>query len=196
MKVCSKCGETKSLSDYYHRKGKAVSQCKSCVKAKIKEGVENNKEAVLRRKKEEYYRNREDRLAQKKINYAEDPSAKQRSAEWRKNNREKTLLILARSRAKKQGVPFDLQVEDIEIPINCPILGIPLVFGKGKPEKGSPTLDKFVPSLGYVKGNVTVISHLANRIKNEASAEEVQKVAEWMKQKENKSDNTTDRSES
>jgi hypothetical protein len=63
------------------------------------------------------------------------------------------------------------------------VLGIPLFINKG--HKGShansPTLDRLVPSKGYVKGNVVVMSARANFIKQDAGSEEVGKVAEWLR---------------
>jgi hypothetical protein len=43
----------------------------------------------------------------------------------------------------------------------------------------SPELDRIVPSLGYVKGNVLVVSRRANRIKTDATVEELQQVASF-----------------
>jgi hypothetical protein len=37
--------------------------------------------------------------------------------------------------------------------------------------------------LGYVRGNVTIISNRANRIKNDASLDEVRKVVSWLETK-------------
>lgn len=46
----------------------------------------------------------------------------------------------------------------------------------------SPSLDRLRPELGYVRGNICVISNLANRIKSNAtSAEELEHVAAWMR---------------
>ncbi len=102
---------------------------------------------------------------------------------WRANNHESMLFYKAKHRAKKNGEPFALTKEDIVVPAVCPVLGIPLkrhVGGKGKTHDDSPTLDKIVPALGYVKGNVAVISGRANRVKNDASAEEHRKIANWI----------------
>ena len=38
----------------------------------------------------------------------------------------------------------------------------------------SPTIDKLIPSLGYTKGNVWVISRRANMIKSDATLEELE----------------------
>ena len=92
----------------------------------------------------------------------------------------------AKRRAKTKGVPFDLSVEDIIIPELCPILGIPLMVGvgacggNGGPTDSSPSLDRIIPELGYVKGNVQVISNRANRFKSDASIEELEAVVRHM----------------
>ena len=86
----------------------------------------------------------------------------------------------ADQRSKALGVPFDLKLDDIAIPTHCPILGIPLSVGLGKPHDGSPSLDRLVPEIGYVKCNVTVISHRANTLKNSGTISELRKIADWM----------------
>ena len=93
----------------------------------------------------------------------------------------KRMFNHAKSRAKKLKVPFDLQREDVVIPAVCPALGIPLTRGIGKLHDGSPTLDRRVPEAGYIRGNVTVISHKANRIKNNATVLELEAVATWIR---------------
>lgn len=85
----------------------------------------------------------------------------------------------AKQRARKFGHAFDLDKSDIVIPDVCPVLGIPLVWGEGMND-GSPSLDRKVPSLGYTKGNVAVISNLANRIKSNATSEQVLKVHQYL----------------
>jgi hypothetical protein len=90
---------------------------------------------------------------------------------WVKRNRqtaEARLLGLARSRARAAGVRFDIDVSDVVIPKRCPILDILLRRGRGRPSPASPSLDRIIPDLGYVKGNVMVISYRANMLKNNA----------------------------
>jgi transposase-like protein len=100
---------------------------------------------------------------------------------WREQNPELTLLRHARSRAKRKGIVFDLREEDITVPLNCPVLGIPLCAGDGKFGPSSPTLDRHDPVKGYVRGNVAVISFRANLLKNDATIEELEAVIHWMK---------------
>lgn len=91
------------------------------------------------------------------------------------------MLSSARRRARRDGVPFALSLDDVEIPGRCPILGIELRVADGKPAPHSPTIDRVSPALGYVAGNVHVISHRANRIKNDATEEELEMVLAYVK---------------
>jgi hypothetical protein len=91
------------------------------------------------------------------------------------------LLAQARSRAKEYQVPFNLTKEDIIISDTCPVLGIRFQMGDGVNGPHSPSLDRTVPERGYVKGNVHVISLLANQIKSSATLDDIQKVVAWMK---------------
>jgi len=62
----------------------------------------------------------------------------------------------------------------------CPILKIPLQYANGKLCDNSATLDKFDVSKGYVPGNVWIISDKANRMKSDATLEELKKVYVYM----------------
>lgn len=92
----------------------------------------------------------------------------------------KRMVSGAKTRAKWYQVPCTITVHDFTIPEVCPALGIPLTIGKEVHGDGSPTLDRRVPSLGYVPGNVAVISYLANRIKNNATAPQLRAIANWL----------------
>lgn len=88
----------------------------------------------------------------------------------------------AKQRAESKGTPFDIEVSDVIIPEFCPVLGLELnrSSGKGKPANESPSLDRIVPELGYVKGNVQVVSHLANVMKNNATPDQLRRFASWV----------------
>lgn len=91
------------------------------------------------------------------------------------------MLEAAKARAKRKKIPFALDVTDITIPSHCPVLGIELKAGNGFYTDSSPSLDRFKPELGYVKGNVNVISLRANKIKNDATIAEFEKILQYMK---------------
>jgi hypothetical protein len=97
-------------------------------------------------------------------------------------NSQKEMFNASRQRARRLGLNFGIQIGDIKIPRVCPILGIPLEPGKGRGSRheGSPTLDRTDPTKGYIQGNISVISYRANRIKNDGTAEEHLKIADWM----------------
>lgn len=97
--------------------------------------------------------------------------------EWRDKNPSKVMWKSAKTRAKKYGMAFDISVDDVVIPERCPILGIKLRDGT---VDGRATIDKKIPSLGYVKGNVSVISHRANRLKSDASLEELYAILNYL----------------
>lgn len=96
------------------------------------------------------------------------------------------ILKPARIRAKRKGVEFNLTVDDISpLPTHCPVLGIELIYigtegHTGVSSENSPSLDRINPSLGYVRGNVAIISKRANSIKNNASVLELEAVADWL----------------
>ena len=86
---------------------------------------------------------------------------------------EYTLWNHAKQRALELGLSFTLKLEDIKIPERCPVLGILLKVGKGKQHDASPTIDKIDNTRGYDGDNFWVISHRANRLKNDASLSEL-----------------------
>ncbi len=99
----------------------------------------------------------------------------------RKNNLVAHLLYGIKNKAHTNNIPFDLSERDIVIPETCPVLGIPLVPGVAVTHDGSPTIDRITPALGYVKGNTCVISHKANRIKNNGTLEDLKQVVKYLK---------------
>lgn len=101
---------------------------------------------------------------------------------------EKKLWYSVKTRAKQRNVFFDLKIEDIVIPDMCPALGIPIepIVGKGRIDFGknwnSPTIDRVDPAQGYVPGNIRVISYRANFLKNEATADELEAIARYIRE--------------
>lgn len=85
------------------------------------------------------------------------------------------MLRNARYRAKRDGLPCTITEEDLELPSHCPVLGRRLVLSEGRQggRDDSPSLDKIVPELGYVPGNIIVVSQKANRLKNQLSTEQL-----------------------
>ena len=47
-----------------------------------------------------------------------------------------------------------------------------------------PSLDRIIPTKGYIPGNIAVISQRANCIKSDATSEEIEAVHNWLLRKE------------
>jgi hypothetical protein len=90
------------------------------------------------------------------------------------------MLGNARRRSKKRGAPCSIVIEDIaELMVDtCPILGFHLEVGDGN-WQNSPSMDRIDNTKGYEKGNVIIVSRLANVIKNQATPSQIKKVADF-----------------
>jgi hypothetical protein len=105
---------------------------------------------------------------------------KRKNEKWARLSVEDRLLLSAKMRAKRDGIPFNLELIDIKVPSHCPVLGIPLcpsVQSGHCPD--APSLDRIVPALGYTKGNVVVVSWRANSLKRDANLEEMRRLYEF-----------------
>ena len=89
------------------------------------------------------------------------------------------LWVRTKDRALKAGIPFNIDIDDIVIPAECPALGIPLKLMSDLDY--TPTLDRMIPELGYTKGNVNVISWRANSLKKNGTLAELEGIVQWMR---------------
>lgn len=80
--------------------------------------------------------------------------------------------------ATRYNRDFDLDYTDMELPKYCPILNIELSYTKNSSSYDHASVDRIDNNKGYVKGNVVVISRLANSMKNEASFEQLKMFSE------------------
>lgn len=78
------------------------------------------------------------------------------------------------------GWEWSIEFGDVDWPTHCPILGIELEYFADGIRENSVSFDRIDSSKGYVKGNVQIISWRANRIKNNGTAEEHMKIAEYL----------------
>lgn len=94
--------------------------------------------------------------------------------------------LARKQNSKRLGIPFDIQFSEIETPTHCPVLGIKLNYGwSGEKcrDDTKATIDKLVPELGYVKGNVFVISWRANKLKSNMSLEELRLIIKYIEER-------------
>lgn len=92
----------------------------------------------------------------------------------------KQLVRAAKCRAQTSGVPFDLTEHDIQIPMWCPVLGTPIEQARGRQTANSPSLDRMIPAIGYVRGNVRVISSRANTLKRDGTLDEFKAIVAYL----------------
>ncbi len=97
------------------------------------------------------------------------------------HTKQSLLLADIKRRCKNSGEPFDLDISDIVVPEFCPAIGLRLDWNAGLRADNLPSMDKVVPALGYIKGNVRMISFRANRLKNNASLVELQGIISYIK---------------
>lgn len=152
--VLKKCTTCDYIGDNFHKnknsKDGLTTLCKECACRRSNLWAKNNLEQVVQAKKA------------------------------RRQDIRKSLLESAQSRASQYNIPLTITLDDIVVPTTCPIFGFPLVKSPGKASYNSPSLDKIVPELGYVPGNIQVISYKANMMKNNASSEDLIKFAKWI----------------
>ena len=99
--------------------------------------------------------------------------------DWRIRNPEANMVYGARERAKKLGVECTITKEDIQIPDRCPVFGFILERGNGRKKDNSPSLDRIDNNDGYVPGNIVVVSWLANRLKSNATMDQLKAIVRF-----------------
>ena len=93
----------------------------------------------------------------------------------------KLLYKNIKSRCKRTGREFSIDLEDISIPEKCPVFGFDLKREDKKTWMCAPSVDRIDSSKGYIKGNVTVVSRRANILKRDATVEELELLLNYYK---------------
>lgn len=97
-----------------------------------------------------------------------------------RSNPLKAWFRTARGNAKRDGKRFTIELIDLPpIPNLCPVLGVPLRLDGPRYDDFAPSLDRINNSLGYEPGNVVIISRRANRLKGDATPEELRRIANY-----------------
>jgi hypothetical protein len=122
---------------------------------------------------------------QKELN---DKMFKKWGSKWADKEYRKSLIYQTmrekfsrkKANAQRQGLEFTVEFGELTFPTHCPILGIELDYFAEFRSEYSVSFDRIDPNKDYVSGNVVVVSWRANRIKNDGSAEEHQKIANFL----------------
>ena len=107
---------------------------------------------------------------------------------WRKwsrtpNGTVTVLLNYARDRARRAGLPFELDREFVAEKLLagvCELSGLPLQREQPGPYRThpfAPSLDRVDPALGYTKANVRMVAFAVNRARSDWGDEVLLKIA-------------------
>lgn len=113
--------------------------------------------------------------------------ARARYSSYRQTEPFKHKCTRAKARAQSLKVPFDLTPEYLESIWTgvCPVINTPISLLEQRDNEFAAELDRFIPSKGYIQGNVAFLSRRANRLKNNVTTKELQQLIDWMKKHEN-----------
>ena len=191
MKQCGLCKENKPLTEFYKDKNKSdghATTCKTC-RQKQKRKPENVERRKVQRRKETIRQCKHCGNNFKLLPMQGDSSRiichECDDYFLNKLGTKLTQLVAtntshARKRAERDNLPFDIDTDYIYsiIPHDaiCPILKVPMVYNT----RYTMSIDKIVPELGYVKGNVQIISIRANQMKTDATSSELKLFANYI----------------
>ena len=145
FRTCRCCGEIKELTEFpVNNKFK----CKTCVTTYKRNRYNNN----------EKYRK----------------YVKGAVKEYKDKNWPTPQIATLKCKAIKGGYPFDIVTEDVLelLTDSCPICK-EVYVEIGERRRYRPSIDRIIPKNGYVKGNIIVVCCRCNRIKNDATPDEL-----------------------
>lgn len=93
--------------------------------------------------------------------------------------------IIAKAKRDQTKIGFD-SIADLVVhlkeitPKKCPVFGFRFEHSHKGPNPKSPSADRINPKEGYIKGNLQIVSVLANRMKRDATPKELQQFAKWV----------------
>ena len=154
-KVCSKCNTSKPLEEYFSRGGGRQgvrASCKACI-----------------------------------CLYARGICPFRRWWNSKKHNAKTFSVSFTIKPADIPGVTIEHWVNNtgkktwsaIEYPKVCPVLDIDLDWGMNGRKPNSPSLDRIDSTKGYIKGNVMLMSSLANSMKQNATIEQLKQFGRY-----------------
>jgi hypothetical protein len=144
---------------------------------------ERNREKLRQNAANNYHKNR-DSIREKTKSYrlAHPGQDRKYYISSRKRSPWRFLVLSAKKRAEKIGVPFDLTNEWAQARWTgrCELTNLPfnLEFtGRNGPMHWSPSIDRKIPAVGYVQENCRFVLHCVNSFKSTGTQEEMLYVA-------------------
>lgn len=161
-KLCSRCKLVKNKEEFHKSnitKDNLQAFCKNCNKecTSTERRKYYNERRKLRRQDPIYRKNEYDKGKKQRI-----------------YNRSRYLLKTIKKRCEQNNIAFNLEEKDLIIPEYCPVLKVKLtVEDMNIGDWNAPSVDRIDPTLGYIKGNIMIMSRKANTMKNNATKEEL-----------------------
>jgi len=105
-----------------------------------------------------------------------------KARQWKRDNPQRALFLWKRSDARRRGTDFTIEMIDLDWPKDCPVHGVRLLYGPdhGVNNPDQATIDRIDNSLGYISGNVAIMSRRANILKRDATLAELQRLVKWL----------------
>jgi hypothetical protein len=168
MKICSRAdcvhkGEEQPVTNYYKHLPSydgLSPECKDCAMVQNEKWRSENVEYLKKIKKEYSEKNSE-----KSKEYHRQYHAKVKR-NFRIENWAEVKIVEIKRRSTRKGLPFNIDPSDLSpLPKFCSVFGIELDYTGGNDRRYWASVDRIKPELGYVKGNVRIISMAANAAK-------------------------------
>lgn len=187
MKTCQKCQKTKPLEEFTKNKeckDGRTGTCQQCTNERSNQWKRDNRERIL---------------AERRAAYAADNGAAVKAREKRRYEREPFRVRAQKTRksiderARQSGIPFDRKAITAEYLLqwfmttpSCECCGKSLDYQLTDvkytgPKHNTPSIDRIIPALGYVIGNIALLCWRCNNLKRDATADELQQIADWMR---------------
>jgi hypothetical protein len=156
-KVCTKCNKHQLLSEFSKTKNSKDGlqwECKSCAK-EYKDNM-----CPFKKWFSDHKKNAKRRGVKYSIKPEDIPGVK---IEWYNTRKQG-------SRDTWRGIKY---------PKVCPVLGIKLDWGMNGLNNNSPSLDRINNNKGYIPGNIIIMSSLANKMKSNATLEQLNQFSRY-----------------
>jgi hypothetical protein len=97
--------------------------------------------------------------------------------------RKQQLIAKVKAQAKMKVIEFNISKDDIDWVIICPIMQFKIDYYTSEFRKyNTASFDRKDPSKGYIKGNVFIISNIANMRKSDLSIEQLERMINYVKE--------------
>lgn len=186
MRTCRTCSRSFPATPAFFRRAKDCTggisfECRECRSEYVRNYKRKHAERIAFQRREQYAADNGKAVKQREAKrIAKDP--------WR--SKAQRMLAGMKERAVARNLPIDLKfftvpVLTIWIANNqrCSCCGVEFdVRDRSVANRDrTQSVDRIIPELGYVRGNVAIICWRCNNLKRDATADELQAVVNWMR---------------